>query len=228
MKSLRKFLFVACIGSSFGIAAADPLEQQLSLTAASGTAWNIDWAGVAGRTYFMQWSLDLEAWSYSPMMAFGAGSGSYGTDALGAEKYFVRLRYLDASWISNLQQARAADFDADGIPSYFEVENLFSDPLDGESSGGNSDVDGLADGWELFYFGNLTTANPITSSQPDGLTNQEKSELGLNPNIDYSDPNATAPSKFIYDLTGRLTSVTAPLAAANYTPDEEGNLLDAQ
>ena len=162
------------------------------------------------------------------MMAFGAGPGSYGTDALGAEKYFVRLRYLDASWITTLSEARAADFDADGIPSYFEVENLFSDPLDGESSGGNSDVDGLADGWELYFFGNLTTANPSTSSQPDGLTNQEKSELGLSPNLDYSDPNATAPSKFIYDLTGRLTSVTAPLAASNYTPDEEGNLLDAQ
>ncbi len=77
----------------------------------------------------------------------------------------------------------------------------------------------------------LETSPPpirLLLASPDGLTNKEKSDLGLNPNTDYSDPNATQPSSFTYDLTGRLTGVTAPVGTATYAPDEEGNLLNAQ
>ena len=76
----------------------------------------------------------------------------------------------------------------------------------------------------MFFFENLTTADPAAILQSDGLTNKEKSDLGLNPNIDYSGPNNTKPSKFTYDLTGRLTGVPASVATATYAPDEEGNL----
>jgi hypothetical protein len=62
----------------------------------------------------------------------------------------------------------------------------------------------------------------------DGLTNKEKSELGLNPNTDYSAANNPQPASYSYDLVGRLTGVTAPLGAGTYTPDDEGNLLNAQ
>ena len=185
MKPLHKFFVAACIGSSFGIAAADPLEQQLSLTAASGTAWNIDWAGVAGRTYFMQWSLDLEAWSYSPMMAFGAGPGSYGTDALGAEKYFVRLRYLDASWITTLSEARAADFDADGIPNFYEIEIERTDPFVAEPFI-DSDSDGISDRYELFHFGNTTGGAAGADTDGDGYDNGFEAAMGMDSTIGYT------------------------------------------
>lgn len=231
MKTLRKFYIAACAAFTLGIANADPLGQQLSFTAGTGTTWNVGWVGVTKRTYFIQWSLDLENWNYAPTLDFGNSPSQYGIETQGVEKFFVRLRYIDADWVSSLQEARDADFDADGIPNYFEVEDLFSDPFDRESNGGDSDNggagDGLSDGWELFFFGNLTTANPSAVGQPDGLTNKEKSDLGLNPNTDYSDPNNSAPSKFTYDLTGRLTGVTAPVGTSTYTPDEEGN-LDAQ
>lgn len=228
MKPLRKLLFTACIAFSIGSTAAEPLGQQFTFTSAGGTTWDIDWTGVSGRTYFIQWSLDLETWAYAPVVEFETPATPVGTDAQGVDKYFVRLRYVDADWVNSLQEARDADFDGDGIPNWFEVEELFSDPLDPESNGGDSDLDGLADGWELFFFGNLTTADPNAIGQPDGLTNKEKSDLGLDPDIDYSEPNATQPSKYTYDLTGRLTGVTAPVAASNFTPDEEGNLLNAQ
>ena len=228
MKSLRKLLFVACIAFSLGGASADPLGQQLTFTPAGGTTWNIDWSGVTGRTYFIQWSLDLETWAYAPVVEFETPLTPIGTDAQGVDKYFVRLRYVDAGWVTTLQEAKDADFDSDGIPNYFEVEDLFSDPLDRESNGGDTDNggagDGLSDGWELYFFGNVTTADPSAIGQADGLTNKEKSELGLSPDTDYSDPNATQPSKFTYDLTGRLTGVSAPVGTATYTPDEEGNL----
>jgi hypothetical protein len=181
MKPIRNLCAIACIASSVGSATADPLGQQLSFTPDSGTTWNVDWDGVAGRTYFIQWSLDLETWGYAPMVEFGTNPATYGTDTQGVEKYFVRLRYVDAAWVTTLQEARDADFDSDGIPNYFEVEDLFSDPLDRDSNGGDSDDggtgDGLSDGWEMFYFGNLTTADPNAIGQADGLTNKEKSDL---------------------------------------------------
>jgi YD repeat-containing protein len=67
-----------------------------------------------------------------------------------------------------------------------------------------------------------------TVQSGDGLTNQEKSELGLNPKLNYSDAAAVQPAKFNYDLVGRLTGVTAPVGAETFTPDEEGNLTNAQ
>ncbi|NJR43902.1 MAG: hypothetical protein HC767_15820 [Akkermansiaceae bacterium] len=214
---------------STGLTKADPLPQPpMSFTRGTAGTWNAEWAGVTQRTYFMQWSLNLTSWQYAPTMEFGAGAKSYGIATENAGKFFVRLNYLDANWITNLQQARAADFDSDGIPNAFEVETLATDPLDRNSNGGDSDSDGLADGWERFFFGNLITANPSTIQSSDGLTNKEKSELGLNPNINYNDPLAVQPAKFSYDLVGRLTGVTAPVGAGTYTPDEEGNLTNAQ
>jgi hypothetical protein len=46
--------------------------------------------------------------------------------------------------------------------------------------------------------------------------------------VDYSAPAATNPAKYSYDDVGRLTGVTAPVGAGTYTPDEEGNILNAQ
>lgn len=184
MKSLRNLLFAACIAFPIGIATSDPLGQQLTFTPGAGTTWDIDWTGVSGRTYFIEWSLDLESWSYAPVVEFETPATPFGTNAQGVDKYFVRLKYIDADWISTLQEARDADFDSDGIPNYFEVEDLFSDPFDRDSNGGDTDLDGLADGWELYFFGNLTTADPSAIDQTDGLTNKEKSELGISPSGD--------------------------------------------
>lgn len=209
--------------------AADPAPQTPpSLAPAAAGTWDISWDGVPGRTYFLQFSLDLVTWTYAPVVEFGSSPSPYGADVQGADRFFVRLRYADADWVATKGEAEDADFDGDGIPNWFEVENLFSDPLDGGSAGGDSDADGLADGWELYYFGDLTSADPGAAPESDGLTNKEKSELGLDPGIDYSDPAASGPSRYTYDLAGRLTGVSAPVAAAAFTPDEEGNIQNAQ
>ncbi|MGJ8632378.1 MAG: hypothetical protein ACSHX7_00505 [Luteolibacter sp.] len=232
MKSIQKLLFASCIALSLGSTSADPLGQQLTFTQDVGDTWEIDWTGVSGRTYFVQWSLDLETWGYLPDVDFETPLTPFGTNVQGADKYFVRLRYVDANWVASLQEAKDADFDGDGIPNYFEVHDLFSDPLDRDSNGGDTDNggagDGLSDGWELYFFGNLTTADPSAIGQADGLTNKEKSDLGLKPNTDYSDPNAVQVSQYNYDLAGRLTSVSAPVAAVTINPDSEGNILSAQ
>lgn len=200
-------------------------QPQPSFTEVAPGAWKLDWIGVAGRTYFIQTSFDLVTWSYQPVMAFGDGTW---TTPLGSSspKYFVRLIYADEGWVGTLQEARDADFDNDGIPNYYEVESVGSDPFDKNSAGGDSDSDGLPDGWEMFHFHGLNIADPDEALQPDGLTNKDKADLGLNPNTDYSAANATQPGTYSYDPVGRLTGVTAPVGGGSYTPDEEGNLTN--
>jgi hypothetical protein len=207
---------------------AEPLPEQMTFVRTAAGVASSDWAGVAKRTYFYQSSPNLLTWTFAPWMAFGDGGHHYELATPGTEKLFVRLQYVDDTAVTTLQQARDADFDNDGIPNAYELETLFTNPLDKNSAGGDSDLDGLPDGWEKFYFGSIASNNGSAILQPDGLTNREKADLGLNPNTDYSSASATQPASYTYDLTGRLTGVTAPVGAGNYTPDEEGNLLIAQ
>ena len=204
-----------------------PTQPLPTFTEVAPDAWQLDWNGVAGRTYFIQTSTDLVTWHFQPAMAFGDGVWSTQLGST-SPKYFVRLLYADDFGVTTLQEARDADFDNDGIPNYYEVETLGSNPFDKDSAGGDSDNNGLPDGWELYHFGGLGIADPNAVLQPDGLTNKEKAELGLNPNTDYSDVNASQPASYTYNPVGRLTGVTTPVGACDYIPDEEGNLLNAQ
>ena len=227
--TVQLFLPLSCfLGLSTALLGNPTSQPNVSFTPVTSNTWHADWQGVAGRTYFFQWSLDLMQWHYAPLVEFGTDLKSFGIDTQGEEKFFIRLHYADDTTVTTLQQAKDANFDQDGIPNGFEVEQLGSNPFDKNSAGGESDADGMADGWELFHFGGLGIADPNASLQPDGLTNKEKAELGLNPNADYTAPSAGQPANYTYDPVGRLTSVTAPVGAGTYTPDEEGNLLDAQ
>ena len=166
-----------------GSLSADPLPEQMTFIPWTGGNWKSEWPGIAQRTYFYQWSSDLVRWQYTPFMAFGTGGHEYFMSA-SPTKVFVRLHYVDDTTATTLQQARDADFDNDGIPNYYEVETIFTNPLDKNSAGGDSDNDGLPDGWEQFYFGGLNIADPNAILKPDGLTNEEKADLGLNPSLD--------------------------------------------
>ncbi len=211
-----------------GALTAQPLPEQVIFSRTAAGVATSDWAGVPKRTYFYQSSSDLINWTFAPWMAFGVGGHHYEMATPTMKKLFVRLQYVDDSAVTTLQQAQNADFDGDGIPNLYEVATLLSHPLDKNSAGGDADLDGLPDGWEKFHFGNITAANGSSILQPDGLTNQEKADLGLNPNTDYASSSATQPASYTYDPVGRLTGVTAPVGGGNYTPDEEGNLLIAQ
>ena len=228
MKFRPVYLGLMLVAAAGDLTADPAFQQQVSFTPGTEPTWNVDWSGVADRTYFVERSVDLVHWNYLPIMDFGTGTKSCGVNTEGAPKLFVRLHYVDDTTVTTLQEARDADFDGDGIPNWYEVEVLGTDPLDKNSAGGDSDNNGLADGWEMFYFGGLGIADPNAVLKPDGLTNKEKNDLGLNPNTDYSAATATQPASYSYDLVGRLTGVTAPVGAGNYTPDDEGNILNAQ
>jgi hypothetical protein len=230
MKShLRRIpLILLCLAP---VSAEPPgIDQSLEFVVPPSGVKFIRWHGKPGRSYFVQVSdpaNHLNSWHFATIIEAGNDQDiSYEVDGT-ADKGFFRLKYTDQVPGPG-ETLDTADFDHDGIPNLYEIQTVGSDPLDAASNGGDSNNNGLADGWEMFHFGGLGIADPNAVLQPDGLTNKEKAELGLNPNTDYSAATATQPSSYSYDPVGRLTGVTAPVGAATYSPDEEGNLLNAQ
>jgi hypothetical protein len=77
--------------------------------------WNLDWSGLSVRTYFVQWSSNLVNWQYVPTIEFGLGSKQTRFVTTGRNQFFVRVVGVDDASITTLQQAKDADFDADGL-----------------------------------------------------------------------------------------------------------------
>lgn len=99
----------------------DPLPQApVDFTKGLQGTFNADWEGVAGRTYFMQFSLNLVDWHYAPFIDYGDGGHHRGIDS-DSEKLFLRLHHGDFPGIESLDDAVNADFDGDGIPNAYEV-----------------------------------------------------------------------------------------------------------
>lgn len=119
-----------------------------------------DWQGVEGRTYFMQWSLDLVTWQYAPVIDFGDGMHSLGIDS-STDKAFYRLHYGDYPEITSLDEARNADFDGDGLSNIFEVTFGY-DPF---NSGGDNALDPDADGMSNSTE-NTKSLNPMRKDNP--------------------------------------------------------------
>ena len=187
MRFESKFLLLAVISLLLAVPlAADPVRQsQVSFTSGGSGTWNVDWNGVNNRTYFVKYSLDLVNWSYAPLMRHGTGVQSCGIQNENAPKFFIQLKCIDDPAITTLQQARDADFDNDGIPNYFEVENLLTDPDDPASTGGDTDTDRLPDGWEIYYFGNLASSG-YDDPDDDGYSNFAELALRSDPHVTNS------------------------------------------
>jgi len=176
-------------------AQADPQPQvaleQVGVTEEGDPIYKATWSGVALRTYFAEFSLDLVNWDFLPVVQFGTGAQQCNIVLEGTSKIYMRLYYADSTGATTLQEARDMDFDGDKIPNYFEVEDVGSDPLDDESMGGDSDSDGLPDGWELYHFGNLDQ-DGSDDADNDGSTNAEELAAGTNP-VDRDTDGDTIP-----------------------------------
>ena len=124
-----------------------------------GTAW----LGAEGRSYFMEWSVDLVHWQYLPMMKHGAGTHTYDLPAQTEPAFFLRLHYTDQA----TTDPAGDDFDADGLSNWTEVTLSFTDPFRPDTDG-----DGIPDGWERAR--NLDPNNPADATadpDQDGLAN---------------------------------------------------------
>jgi alpha-tubulin suppressor-like RCC1 family protein len=130
-------------------------DDSTSLSETGNNIWNVAWFGREGFLYFVKHSEDSASWQIVGDIRVGANSEattSVSLDDLGApsasEVRLVAYRYVDL-W----------DWDGDGIPNEFETEVVGSDPLDFDSAGGDSNVNGISDGWELYYYGHQSTSN---------------------------------------------------------------------
>jgi hypothetical protein len=159
--AMRFTLSLACLASLTARVGGDPAPQpQMEFTQGLQGTFNADWEGVAGRTYFTQFSLDLETWYYAPFIDFGDGELNRGIES-DSEKFFLRLNYGDFPWINSLQDAMNADLDGDGLINIFEVMNGY-DPFEIDS-----DDDEIPDGAEdLDQDGSLTILEQATGRNP--------------------------------------------------------------
>lgn len=137
-----------------------PLPPQPTLTLTQGMqgTFNADWQGVAGRTYFTQFSLDLTTWIYAPFIDFGDGEHRRGLES-DSQKLFLRLVCYDFPGINSLEDAMNADFDNDGLTNLFEIMNGL-DPLNPETHG---------------------TPDALADPDQDGLGNLSEQTHGRNP-----------------------------------------------
>jgi hypothetical protein len=151
------------------LVSANPTAQpQMQFTPGLQGTYNVDWQGVAGRIYFMQWSLDLQTWFYAPFIEFGDGMHSRGL-AGSAPKGFFRLHMEDDPNITSLDEAMNADFDGDGLSNIFEVTFGY-DPYnpnstaEGADNALDPDGDGMTNATE-----HTRKLNPMAKDNPKVL-----------------------------------------------------------
>lgn len=128
-------------------------QPQVSFSLGSSNSLQFEWQGVIERTYFAQWSTNLERWDYLPDIEHGTGlklSACMST----SPKHFIRLHFSDIP----TADPETADFDLDGLGNRVEL-NLGTDPL-----AADSDRDGLGDGAEI-----AASRDPLSDSDGDPL-----------------------------------------------------------
>ena len=127
-------------------------QSQVNFYKAGQGTFNADWEGVAGRTYFMEFSTNLIDWHFAPFIDFGDGPQSRGIQS-NSDKFFLRLAYDNFAGINSLDDAMNADLDGDGLSNIFEVTHGYS-PFDVESTADgldasvDPDLDGLGNAAE--------------------------------------------------------------------------------
>lgn len=114
-------------------------ESPISLTQPSLGMWDADWEGISGRTYFFQWSFDMQDWHYMPTIDYGTGPKHCGFSST-SDRYFVRLQqhFIPSS------DPEGDDYDFDGLSNIDEVTLHDTNPLDWDTDG-----DSLPDDWEI-------------------------------------------------------------------------------
>jgi hypothetical protein len=159
-KSYQWILPVVCLAALTTKGGGDPAPQsQVDFKRGAQGTFNADWDGVAGRTYFTEFSLDLINWHYAPFIDFGEGGQHRGIES-NTDKFFLRLHYGEFPGINSLDDAMNADLDGDGLSNIFEVTHGY-DPFDI-----NSTIDG---------------ADNLLDPDGDGLGNSVEQSHGTNP-----------------------------------------------
>lgn len=139
----------------------------------------LSWLGVAGKTYFVQYSDNLVDWEYFSVIKAGDGGVLDWGFVRPGRNQFVRLISTDHP----TTEPEGDDFDLDGVNNLDELSNG-TDPL----ASADTDADGLPDDWEAAH--GLDSGSPGDASSDgdgDGLTALQEFGHGGNPNRRDSD-----------------------------------------
>ncbi len=162
-----------------------PVENyQLRLLPQSGSGYKAEWNSKEGLTFFLEYSTDLQNWSYVPD-AIATGTGDrleyYFDHAPEADHQAIFFRLVTSKIIA--ENPSLADFDNDGLTNSEEIR-LGTDPLFYDT-----DMDLLSDGWEMQY----DAFNPLVHDERnsktgllgdldgDGITNFQEMVVSTNP-----------------------------------------------
>jgi hypothetical protein len=187
---MKRLILIAWISfAGIGLLTAqspgDPSEGVRIEWDTANSRWRVKWWGKAGRTYFIQHSVDLvRAWEWLPVVEAGNDAVKEGGLTVdGGDRSFWRLRYSDIP----TSDPKGADFDGDGLSNLAEVQ-AGADPFDTDS-----DNDGLPDGWEVAHGLNpMDDADAGSDFDDDGLTNLQEFNAGTDPRKFSSGINGAA------------------------------------
>ena len=121
-------------------------------------SYQATWPGMAGRLYFIEFSTDLQTWTYAPAVNLGTGSNLAHGFSSTTGRTFLRLKY---SLETDNTEADSGDFDGDGISNLTEV-STGTDPCLADTDG-----DGMNDDKEAAL--GFNAAKRDSSSPPNGI-----------------------------------------------------------
>ncbi|MEI6605822.1 MAG: hypothetical protein WCP35_10965 [Verrucomicrobiota bacterium] len=216
-------LFLLCI--AFASAEPQGIDQSLEFVTPPTGKKFIRWHGKPGRSYFVQVSDPadhLNTWHFAPIVESGNDEDiSYEVDGT-ADKGFFRLLYDDRA----TDDPETDDFDGDGLSNGLEVEYLHTNPYVPNSGAADSNGNGLADAWEMYWFGSLTAQSGDGDADGDGILNKYEQQANTDPTKDET-ADGDKVLQYQYDSEGRLLAVGGT-GAYEFTYDNEGNLESAQ
>jgi Bacterial TSP3 repeat len=179
---------------------------QVKVYSAPSTATTMGAAKTSGETKInlVNFNDALDALGYSAWTADSTANATYNEVRMWSGTLTPYVR--DLLQTQGPDNAAITDTDADSLPDSWELQyasNLTtltqtgdndgdgysnrdeyiagSNPLSTASTPLDTDADGLADAWEITYFGNITAQNGSGDPDNDGFTNEQEETLGTDP-----------------------------------------------
>jgi len=169
---------------------------------------SLDWLSTNSRTYFIQYSSDMQRWDFMPSIHSGDGTMLSTGFQCNTPNFFLRLNWTDQP---DGGDPNAADFDGEGLGSLEELQaipqtnplnfdtdgDLLSDgaekSLDLNATVQDSDGNGILDSDEDFDGDGLSTLFELTSATPTDPQSVDSDNDGIIDGVEFAlnlDPNS--------------------------------------